>query len=107
VFGGTRVFDHLLAHGRYKIAVYTAHGSHRALCLVPTSQTELVAAFHGRPWFGHDFDDLKDISLFKAMSRVSEYFRIAEAYCTLDSQVFTAVDRRANGNEVFVSRLGT
>ena len=41
------------------------------------------------------------------MSRVPECFRIAETYCALDSQVFTAVDRRANGNEVFVSRLGT
>jgi hypothetical protein len=33
-------------------------------------------------------------------------FRISEAYCALDSQVFAAINRRANGNEVFVSRLG-
>jgi hypothetical protein len=41
------------------------------------------------------------------MSGVSECFRMAETYRALDSQVFTAVDRRANGNEVFASRLGT
>ena len=100
------VFDHLLAHGRYKIAVYAAHGSHRAFCLVPTAQADLKAALHGRPRIGHDFNNLKYVSLYTEMSRVI-MFQISESYCAFDSQVFTAINRRANGNEVFVSRLGT
>ena len=101
-----RVFDYLLAHGRYKISVYATYGSHWAFCFVPTAQTELKAALHTRPRIGHDFNNLKYVSLYTEMSRVI-IFQISEAYCALDRQVFAAINRRANGNEVFVSRLGT
>ena len=32
-------------------------------------------------------------------------FRITEAYSAFDGQVLAAIDRRAYGNEVFVSRF--
>ena len=72
-----RVFDYLLAHGRYKISVYAAYGSHWAFCFVPTAQTELKAALHTRPRIGHDFNNLEYVSLYTEMSRVI-MFQISE-----------------------------
>ena len=58
---------HLLAHGRYEIAVYTAHGSHRPFCFVSTPQAKFEAAFHIRLEVRHYFDDLEHVCLFMSM----------------------------------------